>query len=170
MVTCVHCKLDLPREAFGKRKDKRNGLTSWCKKCNNERSKRNRESYKRRGIKYWKEYSSDPVHQAYRRKYCRERYRNLGMTEGQKERKRVRQNKEYHDKKILEREKIVARRMVARAVSDGSLSKSKCEYPNCKYPRLRVEAHHIDYSKPLDVVWLCTQHHGLADRIQKLIK
>lgn len=28
----------------------------------------------------------------------------------------------------------------------------------------RVEAHHSDYSKPLDVDWLCKEHHALWHR------
>lgn len=32
-----------------------------------------------------------------------------------------------------------------------------CEYPDCK--KDGVEAHHFDYSRPLDVNWLCIKHH-----------
>lgn len=28
----------------------------------------------------------------------------------------------------------------------------------------KVEAHHPDYSKPLDVIWLCKKHHGEIHR------
>ena len=31
-----------------------------------------------------------------------------------------------------------------------------CEYPNCSK---KAEAHHPDYDRPLDVIWLCPQHH-----------
>jgi hypothetical protein len=29
---------------------------------------------------------------------------------------------------------------------------------------MKVEAHHTDYSKPLEVVWLCKKHHAEAHR------
>ena len=29
----------------------------------------------------------------------------------------------------------------------------------------RIEAHHPDYSKPLEVVWLCRIHHVEAHRV-----
>lgn len=32
----------------------------------------------------------------------------------------------------------------------------------------RVEAHHEDYTKPLEVRWLCKQHHVEADKIRRL--
>jgi hypothetical protein len=50
---------------------------------------------------------------------------------------------------------------VNNAVRDGRLSKwPACAVPECANPR--VVAHHPDYSKPLDVVWLCQGHHKQA--------
>ena len=53
---------------------------------------------------------------------------------------------------------------VRRALRDGTLVRSACEFdgPEC---RGRMEAHHEDYSKPLDVRWLCQYHHGLTRRV-----
>jgi len=45
------------------------------------------------------------------------------------------------------------------AIRDGKLIRKPCEI--CGNPK--VEAHHEDYSKPLEVVWLCKPHHFQAD-------
>jgi hypothetical protein len=52
-----------------------------------------------------------------------------------------------------------ARRAVRTAVSQGLLLKLPCA--QCE--SLKSEAHHADYSRPLDVVWLCRHHHVEAD-------
>lgn len=52
-------------------------------------------------------------------------------------------------------EKRKARIAVANALRDGRLEKGRCKV--CR--SIETEAHHGDYSKPLDVVWLCKKHH-----------
>ena len=42
-----------------------------------------------------------------------------------------------------------------------------CKYPDCNV--LRVDKHHWDYLKPLEVVMLCRKHHNLADRVKRII-
>lgn len=47
---------------------------------------------------------------------------------------------------------------VSKAVTSGKLVKLPCEFCG----RQDVHAHHKDYSKPLDVIWLCPKcHHRL---------
>lgn len=55
-----------------------------------------------------------------------------------------------------ERHKHVARWKVNHAVASGRLVRKPCEV--CGSPR--SQAHHPDYSKPLDVIWLCAPHHA----------
>lgn len=45
---------------------------------------------------------------------------------------------------------------VGNAIRDGRLSKSPCEVCGSVD---NLHAHHDDYSKPLDVRWLCAKHH-----------
>ena len=54
--------------------------------------------------------------------------------------------------------KIAARNKVAYALKTGALKRGDCEV--CGKPE--GQAHHDDYSKPLDVRWFCTKHHGQA--------
>lgn len=45
---------------------------------------------------------------------------------------------------------------VGNAVRDGRLLRQACEICGAK----QVHAHHEDYSKPLEVKWLCSTHHA----------
>ena len=45
--------------------------------------------------------------------------------------------------------------LTSNAIRDGRLIRQPCEVCRAE----KVEAHHDDYSKPLDVRWLCRKHH-----------
>jgi DNA-binding HxlR family transcriptional regulator len=60
------------------------------------------------------------------------------------------------EKPITERDKDIARQRVHRAVLKGVMTKRPCEVCNTN----GAEAHHPDYRRPLDVVWLCQRHHS----------
>ena len=81
-------------------------------------------------------------------------------------------DKEYQRKKrIRERDKVLkyqynyrskfperysAIRKVSRAIKSGKLKRSDCEVCG----RLtNIQGHHEDYSKPLEVIWLCPPCH-----------
>lgn len=51
--------------------------------------------------------------------------------------------------------KTKARQAVSRAVRNGSLVRMPCE----KCGNVKSEGHHDDYSKQLEVRWLCRKHH-----------
>lgn len=50
--------------------------------------------------------------------------------------------------------KYLARKSVESALARGTLTRKPCERCGAK-----AEAHHDDYSKKLEVTWLCRKHH-----------
>ena len=64
-----------------------------------------------------------------------------------------------HMKRFPERQK--ARDKVRTAIKNGSIQRSCCEV--CKEEK--AQAHHDDYTKPLEVRWLCTTHHAEWHRL-----
>lgn len=62
--------------------------------------------------------------------------------------------REYR-KKFPERYK--ANNIVNNAIRDGKIIKLPCKVCGNK----NVHAHHSDYTKPLEVTWLCPKHHKL---------
>lgn len=90
--------------------------------------------------------------------------------------KRRRWTKQYHQKpevrvKRLEwwkahkddpehKRKIRVRQITKNAIRRGELVRKPCEI--CGH--LKVDAHHHDYNKPFEVIWLCREHHGMAHR------
>ena len=71
------------------------------------------------------------------------------LTNIQRERRSESQRKYYHNP--ANRHKDLARGAIADALRRGKIARRPCE--NCG--SAKVEAHHADYSKPLDVHWLC---------------
>lgn len=85
---------------------------------------------------------------ATRREYDRRRYHESPeRREGQRI-SSLKSKQRYPDK-------TRARNAVSNAIRDGRLERQACEV--CGAPR--AQAHHDDYSRPLDVRWLCRDHH-----------
>lgn len=55
----------------------------------------------------------------------------------------------------LAKKKAIARSYLKTYVKRGKVVKLPCEICGSE----RSEAHHEDYDKPLEVVWLCREHH-----------
>lgn len=72
---------------------------------------------------------------------------------------------EKHREREAERKKrrpemLRAHGIVRRAVLAGKITPGPCE--KCGAAGVKVHAHHADYSKPLDVQWLCVSCHWLT--------
>jgi hypothetical protein len=81
--------------------------------------------------------------------YDKYAYKNLSEEAKALKKKRV---KLY---KLKNKEKEFAHNAVEVAVNNGSLIKTPC----VKCGDVKSEGHHEDYSKPLEVIWLCKKHH-----------
>jgi hypothetical protein len=56
-------------------------------------------------------------------------------------------------------EKYACHIAAAGALLRGQLVKQPCEVCGATEEQSRIDAHHSDYSKPLEVRWLCRAHH-----------
>jgi hypothetical protein len=72
----------------------------------------------------------------------------------------------------MSKEKDRVRKMVSRAIKSGKIKKAdNCEHCGLEVPRDKpheLQAHHEDYSRPLEVEWLCYGCHSLRDRMRQL--
>lgn len=149
MKTCSRCKEEKSLSLYRKNKSKVDGYDYMCKKC---RNRYDREWRKGKGkVKYY----------TYHRKYeSTSKYKNKKKKYRRKpevmERQRVRVKEDY--KKYPEK-------MKARHLASRLSSPTNCE--RCKKKNKKLHKHHYDYSKPLDVIFLCTICHGFVHRKYK---
>jgi uncharacterized OB-fold protein len=52
-------------------------------------------------------------------------------------------------------EKVSARSKARLALKRGTIKKQVCS----KCGNVKVDMHHQDYSKPVEIIWLCRRHH-----------
>lgn len=119
----------------------------WSKPENKERKrqkdKRYYERHKEEILKKMKEYQKN--HQEQRKETLKRYYRNHKDSESARQKEYIENN----------REKYLAHTAVRGAILRGKLHKHTCSVCGAE----KAEAHHDDYSKPLEVKWLCHKCH-----------
>lgn len=59
-------------------------------------------------------------------------------------------------------------RVIEAALMAGVIEKPhSCSICNCPDTEKRIEAHHYDYERPLEVTWLCPDCHFIADQMRR---
>jgi hypothetical protein len=89
---------------------------------------------------------------------CEKEYskkRRLAGLEKKKDYKSLRHKEYVKMYKLKNPEKVFAGDTLRNSIKLGKNKKQPCEI--CGNPK--SQGHHDDYSKPLDVVWLCQEHH-----------
>lgn len=122
----------------------RSGYRGECRRCNNTK---------------WY-----PVRQAHNRRYYDENTNGYADCAKEKARAAYANDKaaQYERNRRYENrhpERVAAKRAVMVAVRSGTLVPMPCEICGGV-----AEAHHDDYACPLDVRWLCRQHHAAHHR------
>ena len=135
MKTCFKCNELKPLSEYYKHQMMADGHLNKCKECTKRDSKLNTERNSENPLWVIKERE--------RQRKKEDRRRREGLT------------KQYVRLKYT---RPKANAMVSNAVRDGRLIKLPCQVCG----KEKSEGHHEDYSKPLEVVWLCPRHH--ADR------
>lgn len=130
MKTCFKCGTEKPLSEFYPHPRMADGRLGKCKDCTRRDVAENRE---KRIVE---------VHAYDRDRYQRPE-RKAAVYRSKIRRMRLDPTKDY------------ARKAVARALKSGRLVRQPCFY--CGAPK--VEAHHDDYSRPLDVRWACFKCH-----------
>lgn len=152
MKKCFKCGLEKPIDDFYKHPKMADGHLGKCKECNKKDVKDN----------YLKNIQN-PEYVIKERKRTRDKFHRLykGKTNNDPDR-----NKRYF---IKYPEKKIAKQKTQNAIVAGKLIKQPCEICG----NTESQAHHDDYSKPLDVRWLCIKHHNewhIKQREDKLWK
>src|SRR5688572_12175546 len=152
MKTCVKCRNEKPAESFYRHTSAKDGLRSACKECVAITCAKYREQNRDR-CKAYDSLRNRSEHRLDSKKAYRRTEAGKAVTRKASAAKRLRSPLKY-----------AAVSAVGRAVRDGKLSKQPCEVCG----GTNVEAHHDDYSKPLDIRWLCVEHHREHHRKEKL--
>ena len=143
--TCFKCGKAKPIEDFYKHSAMKEGHLNKCKDCTKNDIKENRH----KKIIYYKIYENKRSNSS-KRVNARKQY---ATTEAYKE-SHKKSLKKYRERFKY---KTIARAILRREVLAGRITKKPCEI--CGETK-NIQAHHEDYSKPLDVIWLCPKHHA----------
>jgi hypothetical protein len=90
-----------------------------------------------------------------------EQYRRYDVLRQQTEPRRAAARARALQYRVDHPDRYQAHTLVGNAVRDGRLIKLPCAVCGTT---VHVHAHHDDYTRPLDVRWLCAEHHSAAHR------
>lgn len=150
MKRCYLCKLEKPLDEFHKCATRKDGLQTKCIPCQREyqrirRSTAEGKEYDRIRRKiYNSKLSTKELRKEAQRRY---RATDYGKSKTKERSLRFRQTQTF---------KVAAHSKFKSAIKSGLISRQPCEICG-KSP---ADGHHFDYSKPLDVRWLCRLHHA----------
>lgn len=143
MKSCFKCERVLPRSEFYAHPQMGDGLLGKCKDCT-KKDTADRIAKKQTDFDWVKSEA-----ERCRKKQALRRSAGLDVFTPEENKVRLEKWQARHPQKVS------AQRKVASALRTGALIKKPCV--TCG--EAESQAHHEDYSKPLDVIWFCVKHH-----------
>ncbi len=148
MKTCFKCDKEKPFSEFYKHKMMGDGYLNKCKECTKKDSRKHRDD----NLEKVKEYDRNRPNAAERSKRFGAAHKDRMKNPDYKKNFR-KKRKEWDEGYVVQKG---ANTIAGHAIRDGRLTKEPCEVCG----ELKVDAHHDDYEKPMDVRWLCRTHHA----------
>lgn len=147
---CISCKLTLPLSEFYKHSEMADGHLNKCKEC--VKAYQRKRPYSR---EYERSRAKLPHRVAARKEYAK--------TDASKESRR-RARKKWEQQNSTQKQ---ANEAVGGALRDGRLTKpERCSHCGLKKP---LQGHHEDYTKPLEVIWLCVKCHNILHAVYRTV-
>ena len=151
--TCFKCKQKKAATEFYAHSGMGSGLLGKCKECTKADVRANYRSKR----KQYQEYERARANLPHRIK-AREDYAKTDAYARSHEKASLKWASNHPDRRK-------ASHIVGNAIRGGKLFRwPVCAIPECDK---KPQAHHPDYSRPLDVVWLCPPHHKQAHALVK---
>ena len=146
---CFKCGILKPLNEFYKHKAMKDGHLNKCIDCTVNDSKKHREENLEKVKLYDRKRG-----QTEKRKQLNKEYKSTMKINDPKKwndmcKKHIKNYRSKH------RQKYLAVSKLAYALKSGKIKREPCNFCGSE----QSEAHHIDYSRPLFVIWLCDYHH-----------
>jgi len=172
MRICNRCGQEKPSSEFYSHPKTKDGLHPYCIVC---MKKYNREYYKKhkkridKKVVNWRKENPDKVRE-WNRQYRERHPEEIRESRRKSQRKYGRNNKELLTERKREwrkenRDKNRARELLQYAIRKGMIIRPEiCS--ECGKKKKWIDGHHEDYSKPLEVDWLCRRCHKKREKME----
>lgn len=157
---CSKCKQEKPLGEFYRNRGKTDGRQSRCKTCMLEVQRQYAQTEP--GRAYMQEYlrryfKTEPGKTAQRRYNETDAGRKVRRTARRRYKQSEKGKKAQLRYRLKNPQKVVAHNALNQAIRAGKLERGLCEVCGTIFD---VHGHHANYNEPLNVAWLCNQHHS----------
>lgn len=150
MKICASCKTEKPNNCYSLNDKQLRKLDCYCRDCRNLMHRKYRKTLAGK-------MASARYRESASRKIVTKKYRESIKGKATRKRENIKKKKDSKHYNLYKNIKG----LVFKAISRGKIQKLSC----CICQNSKSEAHHNDYNKPLELMWLCKKHHACWHRL-----